>query len=129
MLRNEHPSKHFDYPFKHFVFGIFVRTIDALTKVWRYHVAPIIKIEDGELYILDPVVHDEPMKKDAYHAELESDANKGVDPETGQEETSKLNGFATCKPYTYEETDDCFNSKPDDLQTERVETQTKLYLD
>ena len=129
MLRNEYPSKNFDYPFKHFLFGTFVRTVDAGTTLWRYHVAPIIKLGDGGLYILDPVVHDEPMKKDAYHAEMENDANNGVNPETGEEITSKLNGYVTCKPYTYEETDDCFNSEPDDLKTDRIDTQTKLYLD
>lgn len=131
MLRDERgsPTKHFEYPFKHFLFGTFVRTVDAGTTIWRYHVAPIIKLGDGELYILDPVVHDEPMKKDVYHSELENDANNGVNPETGEQITSKLTGYVTCKPHTYEETDDCFNSEPDDLKKERIETQTKLYLD
>ena len=132
ILRKEHGSgsKNFDYPFKHFLFGIFARTVDAGTTIWRYHVAPIVKLGDGELHILDPVVHHEPMKKEDYHSELGSELNKAVDAETGTEVTSKVDGFVTCNPDTYEETDDCFNSTPDDIKAknQQIVDQTKLYL-
>ena len=105
----------FDYPFKHFMFGTFVRKFDGQTITWNYHVAPIIKLNDGELYILDPVVSDKPMKKDAYHSEIGG-------------ESSKLNGYVTCQPDTYDEKDDCFDSKNNPPRNIEQLTRTWLML-
>ena len=63
---------------------------------WGQHVAPIVKLKDNELYILDPLISNTPMKLDDYHLALES---------TG----SKISGYVTCQPDTYVQFDDCFN--------------------
>ena len=105
----------FDFPFKHFMFGSFERTFDGQAITWAYHVAPIIKLNDGELYILDPVLSDKPMKKDAYHSEMAGGS-------------SKLNGYVTCQPDTYDEKDDCFDSQNNPPRNIEELTRTWLLL-
>ena len=101
-------SKFFHPPYKHFMFGTLLRNFDGKILQWEYHVAPIIKIncpggctgKDGDLYVLDPVISSEPMLKDDYHAELESEFG------------SQITGFVTCKGNAYTEESNCFDPDP-----------------
>ena len=95
-----------ELPYKHFVFGDLYQNYDGDTLRWSYHVAPIIKIKcpggctgkGGDLYVLDPVISSEPMLKDDYHAELESN----------EESRSHITGFVTCKANTFSFRCKCF---------------------
>ena len=116
-------SKHFNPPYKHFVFGRLVRNFDGKALIWDYHVAPIIKIKcpggctgkDGDLYVLDPVISSEPMLKDDFHAELESEGG------------SKLIGYVTCQTNTFTEESNCFD--PDlDSDLMAVDIYTEFFL-
>ena len=59
--------KYFETPYKHFMFGEFTRVFPGVGQPelteWHYHVAPIVALEDAQLYILDPALSDRPMTK------------------------------------------------------------------
>ena len=103
-------EKPFEYPFKHFMTGSFVIQLDGERISWEYHVAPIIKLKDGEFYILDPGVSNKPLKKEAYH-------NKWT----------TLQGYATCQHGAYNIGADCFD--PENVADSELYWTTKAWLD
>ena len=94
------------------MFGIFIRDVQKGTPGeflrWDMHVAPIIKLQDSELYILDPMVSKVPMKKADFHAEIGNPENKKTHPTDGRVIASELTGYVTCKPETFDVLHDCF---------------------
>ena len=92
------------------------------------HVAPIIRLKDSELYILDPLVSEGPMKKDEYHAEI-GNANHPSNPLI----RSRLDGYVTCVPETYDHNHDCFepknNANDPKIQDDNLSSDTKKALD
>ena len=85
---------------------------------WGFHVAPIIRLADLSLYILDPLLSEGPMTKEDAHLEIGNPNNNGYHPDYGHFLSSYLTGYVTCKPETYDHDDDCFEpdntpSKPD----------------
>ena len=121
LIRNQNNNAIFNDPYKHFMFGSLVSHVKEMGKKirevnWDNHIAPIVKLKDNALYILDPLVSNRPMKRDEYHSALES---------TG----SKITGYVTCQPDTYGHEDDCFN--PDKMEAKKLEThndKTSLFL-
>ena len=102
ILRLKKKGSEFNDPFTLFVYGNFVYLVkkgspgEKLT--WTYHVTPIIKLKDGELYVLDPLISHRPIKKADYFNLLKST------------EGSQITGYVTCKPGTYDgSATDCFN--------------------
>ena len=73
-------------------------------------------LDDAQLYILDPVMSNRPMKKNEYHSELKGTAN------------SDLTGFVTCEPETYDNRHDCFDPKNNPSTDIEGETRTLLTL-
>ena len=116
------------------MFGIFVRDVQKGTPEefvrWNMHVAPIIKLQDSELYILDPMMKEVPMKKVAYHAEIGNPENKKTDPTDGKVYVSKLTGYITCKPETFDILHDCFEpaNNPTDPDIVDIPWETKEVL-
>ena len=106
------PAKKFADPYKHYMFGTFIRDVQKGTPGefvrWDMHVAPIIKLQDSELYILDPMIRNVPMKKADFHAEIGNPENKKPHPTDGTVIASELTGYVTCKPETYDVLHDCF---------------------
>ena len=101
-------------------------TINGVVEVnWNWHVAPIVKLRDNELYILDPLMGSKPLKKDDYHLML----SVGIINAQGTGGTQgTITGYVTCRPDTYDNNDDCFNPhRATSLQT--FERETKLLLD
>ena len=94
------------------MFGIFVRKVkkgNAEEFVrWKMHVAPIIRLKDSELYILDPLLSEGPMKKNEYHAEIGNPENEMENPINHVIIKSHLDGYVTCTPETYDIEHDCF---------------------
>ena len=113
------------------MFGVFVRNVNKRNAEdfvrWKMHVAPIIRLKDSELYILDPLLSDGPMKKDEYHAEIGNANHMSI--------RSRLTGYVSCVPETYANNYDCFepknnandpNIEDDDLS---FDTKAALFLD
>ena len=102
-------EKPFDYPFKHFMSGSLVVQYDGKKISWAAHVAPIIKLKDGEFYILDPGVSNKPLTKEAYH-------NKWT----------TLDGYVTCQHDAYNFAADCFN--PENIPSSELYWNTQDWL-
>ena len=86
------PEKKFFLPKKHFVFGKLAArsesTEDGIVE-WRYHVAPIVRLNDGKLYILDPALSADPIEKETWYGLMIAH------PE------SDITGYVTCEHATY----------------------------
>ena len=129
------PFKTFPDPYKHYMFGIFIRDVKKGTPGeflrWDMHVAPIIRLEDSELYILDPLLSEGPMKKGEVHAELGNTANKKEHPTDGRVIASELTGYVTCEPETYDILHDCFepSNNPTDPDIVDIPWETQETLD
>ena len=113
------------------MFGIFIRDVAKGNPGeflrWDMHVAPIIRLEDSELYILDPLLSHEPMKMDAVHADLGNPNNRKQHPTDGRIIASELTGFVTCEPETYDLLHDCFEpvNNPTDPDIVDVDWETE----
>ena len=129
LVRAKNPSKTFSEPYKHYMFGSFIRKIKKGKPGefvrWTMHVAPIIRLKDSELYILDPLLSDGPMKKDEYHAEIGNANHMSI--------RSRLTGYVTCVPETYANNYDCFepknNANDPNIEDDDLTFDTKAALD
>ena len=65
--------------------------------VWDYHVVPIIKLKDNQLYVFDPSLRHAPMSTNSFYAAL------SLDPD------STILGKVTCLPNTYDPNWKCFD--------------------
>ena len=116
-LKEEFPTKKFDPPKKHFIFGdLHYETKNAINGKdvsWGFHVAPALKISGkNELYILDPSIRPIPLTKSEYHEKF-----RGA-----------ITGYVTCDSDTYNHQDDCFNPTRASFE-ELLSVDRDLYLD
>ena len=95
----------FPPPWKHFIFGqLGVHSENSDPKRcgnevrWKYHVVPIVRLNDNHVYILDPIVNPAPVRKEEYYHMI-----------TTFWDTS-ITGSVTCLPITYQEGSKCFQS-------------------
>ena len=139
--QKEDPSKTFADPYIHYMYGTFIYKVEkgdpGETVRWKFHVAPIIKLKDSELYLLDPLISEGPMKKNEYHAKIGNPENQQQHPIHNTLIRSELTGYVTCKPETYDFEHDCFEPAnnvdpyPDDpdIDTEKaIEIETNEAL-
>ena len=102
-LKQLFPEKTFFLPKKHFVFG----KLDAKNNStrngsvsWTYHVAPMVELNDGKLYILDPALSADPIEKGKWYGLMSANPD------------SKITGYVTCEPGTYFQHSRCFEPTP-----------------
>ena len=99
-LKEIFPKKTFFLPKKHFVFGRLAAesnsTLNGIVR-WRYHVAPIVRLKDGKLYILDPALSADPIEKEKWYGLMLAQ------PE------SDITGYVTCEHATYHIWKSCFH--------------------
>ena len=67
-------------PWKHYVFGKLIAKTPNAYKIrgeiiWDYHVAPIIRLKDDRLYILDPALSANPIMQDDWYKMLVTNPN------------------------------------------------------
>ena len=99
---------------------------------WAYHVAPIIRLRDQQLYVMDPLISDRPVTKATAHAELGNPDMDYEDPSgTGITISGQITGYVTCKPETYDRYYDCFdprnNPNDEDLKIEETKEMLDMY--
>ena len=99
-------EKQFHLPFKHFAFGELIAQTPNARKNgqvrWRYHVAPIVKLNDDQFYILDPALSADPIAKDEWYGMIVTTPNQ-------YKVKSATTGLVTCWPNTYTPIDECFD--------------------
>ena len=112
-LRQEYPEERFEPPKKHFVFGDLRANSNSTDPrmngivYWWFHVALIIRLDDGKLYVLDPALNADAVEKEKWYSlmTVTTEAN--------------ISGFVTCNTDTYHYFDSCFNpSKNSDEETQ-----------
>ena len=123
-LKQIFPEKEFFLPKKHFAFGKLIaknnNTIDngcstmGGAVVWSYHVAPIVRLNDGKLYILDPALSGDAIEKEKWYGLMSEN------PE------SKITGYVTCEHGTYFQHSLCF--EPASVSLEYLEGQIQGFL-
>ena len=64
---------------------------------WSYHVAPIVRLNDDKLYVLDPSLSADAVTKEEWYALM-----------SGHEQAN-ISGFVTCDTKTYVPSDSCFS--------------------
>ena len=98
-LKEIFPKKTFFLPKKHFVFGRLAAesnsTLNGIVR-WRYHVAPIVRLNDGKLYVLDPALSADPIEKEKWYDLMRANP------------TAKITGYVTCESATYHSGYSCF---------------------
>ena len=116
-LKKIFPNTKFDLPKKHFVFGGLSAksnsTLDGKVR-WRYHVAPIVRLNDGMLYILDPALSANAIGKDSWYRLMDSLPG------------SRITGYVTCDSATYGSASYCFHPEPE--TSEYLESQIQGFL-
>ena len=94
-LNDRYPNKSFEPPKKHFAFGeLRTKSINAAPEnnglvSWGWHVAPIIRLNDGNLYVLDPALGANALTKEEWYAKMT------------QTDNAHISGFVTCNANTY----------------------------
>ena len=119
-MNDRYPNKSFEPPKKHFAFGE-LRTKSINTAIeqnglvsWGYHVAPMIKLNDGNLYVLDPALDANALAKEEWYAKMT------------QTDDAYISGFVTCNANTYGLFSSCFD--PVKKSEEEVKCQNEGYL-
>ena len=123
-LAEHHPEMLFPFPKKHYVFGSLVaKTSNAVQGWvgWWYHVALIVKLNDGKLYVLDPALSPDPISKETWY-EL---CTNGQDI-SGR--VARYTGAVTCEHDTYNPGYDCFNPGHEIDADECTIFEAQLYL-
>jgi len=116
-LKTRYPHLKFDIPKMHFVFGDYLKaksdsTVNGYVE-WVWHVAPIVRLRDGKLYVLDPSLSANPIEKESWH-------------ELMTEYPGKVTGYVTCESNTYLAWDECFN--PAQIDRDLLESDVQGYL-
>ena len=117
-------GKQFARPFKHIAFGTLVaQTPNALKGqiMWRSHIAPIIKLQDDQFYILDPALSADPIAKNKWYDMLVTNPN-------AYKVNSQMTGFVTCWPNTYTADNECFDPSVSFRHTETVNERISILL-
>ena len=77
------------------------------TVPWWFHVAPIVRLDDGKLYVLDPTLGADAVEKEEWYALMT------------RTKEANISGFVTCDTNTYHYYDECFDpSKNNDENTQ-----------
>ena len=82
---------------------------------WIYHVAPIIRLGDGKLYILDPSLSADPIPKEVWYEKMT--AYPGA----------RITGYVTCDANTYHPGRRCFN--PNRVNDETLQMELQEFLE
>ena len=117
-MKEKFPKKRFAAPKKHFAFGnLRAKSSSKPGGIvrWIWHVAPMVRLNNGKLYIMDPALNGDAVEKDVWYKLMlsEPDAN--------------ITGFVTCDSETYKEFSSCFNAKKEDPAL--VQCEIEGYLD
>lgn len=99
-VHEKYPDKKFNNAKKHFAFGTLRAQSDNIpqgTVSWGYHVAPMIRLNDDKLYILDPALSPDAIEKEGWYKLMMTK------PE------ARITGFVTCEPNAYDAFSRCFN--------------------
>ena len=116
-LKQIFPWDTFFLPKKHFVFGKLVaknnNTLDGVV-TWTYHVAPMVRLNDGKLYILDPALSANPIEKEKWYRLMRATPD------------STITGYVTCESGTYFQHSRCFEPTP--VSSDYLEGQIQGFL-
>ena len=121
-LNEEYPDHSFEAPKKHFAFGdLSTKSINAPPLAdgwvdWRFHVAPIVRLNDGNLYVLDPALGGNAIPKEEWYALMT------------QKPSNFISGFVTCDTNTYREFNSCFKPKKNTDEATKCENEEYMYL-
>ena len=102
-LDEKYPNQSFDAPKKHFAFGnLWTKSINAAPGkdewiYWNYHVAPIVRLNDGKLYVFDPALGGNAIPKEEWYSDMTL------------KQSSSISGFVTCEANTYSPLNSCFH--------------------
>ena len=102
---------------KHFAFGDLRATSPSIPGgivYWNFHVAPMVRLNDNRLYILDPALCANPIEKEEWYKLMMLTHE------------ASITGFVTCEPNTYDEESSCFN--PLKQTDESVHCEIQEYL-
>ena len=114
-LKVKRPTATFAMPHKHFVFGsLRVNGTNGMAS-WRYHVALIVRLGDGKLYVLDPALSANPIEKESWYNRM-----------TDFPSSSTITGYVTCKSNTFAPYVSCLS--PERVNSEILEGYTQRYL-
>ena len=115
-LRRTQPTKSWAEPHKHFVFGnLKIESGGGNGKAsWWYHVALIVRLRDGKLYVLDPALSANPIKKQRWYNLMTKLPG------------STITGYVTCNPSTYWPSNDCRNARR--VDGDLLDGHTETYL-
>ena len=119
LLKKMFPEKTFDPPRKHFVFGtLWVRSNNTLTGTlsWKYHVAPIVRLYNKKLYILDPALSADAIEKEKWYGLMEAA------PE------ANITGYVTCASASYWPFDYCLPDPATHFDQNELESQIQGFL-
>jgi len=108
------PGKKFATPKKHFAFGDLAAKSSSIRGGivrWGWHVAPLIRLNDGKLYVMDPALNGDAVHKEGWYKLMMSEPD------------AKITGFVTCDTETYKTENSCFNAKQVDPQSLGCEIQ------
>ena len=102
-MNDRYPNKSFEPPKKHFAFGeLRAKSINTAPEdnglvQWDWHVAPIIRLNDGNLYVLDPALGANALTKEEWYDKMT------------QTDNAYISGFVTCNANTYNLHNSCFD--------------------
>ena len=119
-LNEKYPNHSFEAPKKHFAFGdLWTKSINTAPYLdgwvdWGWHVAPIVRLNDGNLYVFDPALGGNAIPKQEWYALMT------------QKASSHISGFVTCDANTYRLESSCFH--PTRRTDEETKCENEMYL-
>ena len=81
---------------------------------WNWHVALLIRLNDGKLYILDPALSADPILKEVWYKLMQ------------RTPTSTITGFVTCDSFTYQPSNSCSN--PEKRPIDGLKCDAQIFL-
>jgi len=119
-LDEKYPNQSFEAPKKHFAFGdLWTKSKNAAPGAeewigWNYHVAPIVRLNDGKLYVFDPALGGNALPKEEWYTVMT------------QKPSSNISGFVSCEANTYSPSSSCFH--PMKHTDEEIKCDNEYYL-
>ena len=89
---------------------------------WSYHVVPIIRLQDDQLYVFDPTLSNIPMKISSFYDAISVSVD-GTRP-AAKDYKDNVWGKVTCLPNTYSSLWKCFDPHSPAESTKMETTQT-----
>ena len=95
---------------------------------WWYHVVPIIKLNDDQLYVFDPSLSTRPMTTNSFYETISVNEDGSRPPTKNYRDN--VRGKVTCLPNTYNTAFKCFDPKYINLYKVRAikQMQEKIQL-